>query len=81
MKADRKPVKADNPFVELEYSLSDFMIKWLNQYRNTRDRPIERKFRATYENPLMQCFCTPVPGAEENGVIPEAGDGGSEDKR
>jgi len=79
VKANRKPVKADNPFVELEYSFSDFMIKWLNQYRDARDRRIEWKFRAIYENPLMQFLCTPVPDAEEDGAIPAAG--GSEDKR
>jgi pimeloyl-ACP methyl ester carboxylesterase/tellurite resistance protein len=81
VKANRKPVKADNPFLALEYSFSDFMIKWLNQYRDARDGHIERKFRAIYDNPLMQFFCMPVPDREENGAIPEAVDGESEDKR
>ena len=81
VKANRKPVKADNPFLELEYSFSDFMIKWLNQYRDARDRRIEWTFRAIYENPFVQFFFTPLPGAEENSAIPEASDGGSEDKR
>ncbi|MCK9391532.1 MAG: DUF3141 domain-containing protein [Syntrophales bacterium] len=79
VKANRKPVNADNPFVEFEYSFSDFMIKWLNHYRDARDRRIEWKFRAIYENPLVQFFCMPV--REQNDAIPEAGDGGSEDKR
>ena len=81
VKANRKPVKADNPFLEIEYSFSDFMIKWLNQYRDARDSRIEWKFRAIYDNPLMKFFCMPVADAEENGVIPEAGAGGIEDKR
>jgi pimeloyl-ACP methyl ester carboxylesterase/tellurite resistance protein len=81
VKANRKPVKADNPFLELEYSFSDFTVKWLNQYRDARDRRIEWKFRAIYDNPLMQFFCMPVPDGEENSAIPQADDGGSEDKR
>lgn len=81
VKANRKPVKDDNPFVEFEQSFSDFMIKWLNQYRDARDRRIEWKFRAIYENPFMQFFCMPAPDTEGKGIIPEAGDDGSEDKR
>ncbi|MFA5181089.1 MAG: DUF3141 domain-containing protein [Syntrophales bacterium] len=79
VKANRKPVKADNPFVELEYSFSDFMIKWLNQYRDARDRHIEWKFRAIYDNPLMQFFC--MPTGEENGETELIADGSLEDKR
>ncbi|MEI7637121.1 MAG: DUF3141 domain-containing protein, partial [Syntrophus sp. (in: bacteria)] len=80
VKANRKPVKPDNPFVEFEYSFSDFMIKWLNQYRDARDRRIEWKFRAIYENSLVQFFCMPVSGAEGDGD-PAASNAESEDKR
>lgn len=79
VKANRKPVKPDNPFVELEYGFSDFMIKWLNHYRDARDGRIEWKFRAIYDNPLVQFFCMP-PG-EDNTANPAAGANDIEDKR
>ena len=65
VKANRKPVKADNPFVGLEDNLSDFMVKWLNQYRDARDTYIEWTFRAIYDNPCTQFFC--MPNGDKNG--------------
>ena len=79
VKANRKPAKPDNPFVELESSFSDFMIKWLNQYRDARDRRIEWKFRAIYENPLVQLFC--MPTEDENGGAAAVAVSLTEDKR
>ncbi len=79
VKANRKPAKPDNPFVEFEAGFSDFMIKCLNQYRDARDRRIEWKFRAIYENPLVQFFC--MPTADENGGAVTVADGLTEDKR
>ncbi len=79
VKANRKSVKADNPFVELEDSFSDFMIQWLNHYRDARDRHIEWKFRAIYDNPLMQFLCKPA--GEGSGETELIADGPLEDKR
>jgi len=78
VKANRKPVKADNPFVDLENNLSDFMVKWLNQYRDARDSYIEWTFRAIYDNPCTRFFC--MPTADENGGT-DADGGIIEDKR
>jgi tellurite resistance protein len=81
VKANRKPVKDDNPFLALEYSFSDFMVKWLNNYRDARDRNIELKFRALYDNPVMSFFCAPVRGGEDECAGGDAAAEASEDKR
>jgi len=66
VKANRKPAPPDNPFVRYEYAGSDFMIQWLNQYRDARDRYIEWTFQAFYEHPWVRFFCMPVKEEEEN---------------
>jgi pimeloyl-ACP methyl ester carboxylesterase len=80
VKANRKPVKPENPFVEFEYAFSDFMVEWLNHYRDARDARIERRFRAIYDNPILQFFCLPTADGEESGGM-KAEEAGSEDKR
>jgi len=72
VKAHRRPVTPDNPFVQYEYAWSDFMTKWLNQYRDARDRYIEWTFQAFYEHPWTQFLCQPVKSEEEE--LPATGD-------
>jgi len=64
VKANRRPVPPENPLVQYEYAWSDFTIKWLNQYRDARDRYIEWSFQAFYEHPWTQFLCSPVKETE-----------------
>ncbi len=77
VKANRKPVPADNPLVDFEHHFSDFMVNWLNHYRDARDRYIEWSFRAIYDNPTVRFFCMPNGSAMPPAPVDEEG----EDKR
>lgn len=45
---NRRKVEADNPYVRLEHTWSDWMEKTLNAYRDRRDANDERTFKAIY---------------------------------
>jgi hypothetical protein len=50
----RRPVAADNPFLALEHRMSEQIERSLDRYRETRDRSIERLFKAIYESAGLQ---------------------------
>jgi hypothetical protein len=50
----RRPVAADNPFVKLEHTVAEQIEHALDRYRETRDRSIERAFKAVYESAWLQ---------------------------
>jgi hypothetical protein len=50
----RRPVAADNPFRKLEQTMSEQIEHALDRYRETRDRSVERLFKAIYESPALQ---------------------------
>src|SRR3954451_19565889 len=53
VRADRQPVSAENPFLELQRKASNAIVQWLDQYRVLRDGLHERAFKAIYESPAM----------------------------
>ena len=48
VRADRKPVSADNPFLKLEQSASQSIIHWLDGFRDARDAATARWVEAVY---------------------------------
>jgi len=50
----RRPVAADNHFLALERTMSEQIEEALDRYRDTRDRSIERLFKAMYASAWLQ---------------------------
>jgi len=53
VRANRKPVSADNPFLKLEHQADEAIRKGWDSYRDARDAIYERTFKAIYESPLL----------------------------
>ena len=53
VRASRRPVSPDNPFVKVERDVSDKIEHALDQYRDVRDDMYERMFKAIYESPWL----------------------------
>ena len=53
VRANRRPVAPDNPFVKVERDVSDQIEEALDQYRDARDDMSERMFKAIYESPWL----------------------------
>jgi hypothetical protein len=70
VRAQRRPVAADNPFVALERQISDNIERSLDGYRDARDRMIELTFNAIYSNPWLRAV---VGLAETAAAAPEVG--------
>ena len=56
VRADRKPVAADNPLLTMEHVASTWISTCLDGYRLARDAMTEAAFLATYGSPLMQAM-------------------------
>jgi hypothetical protein len=54
VRAQRRPVAADNPFVTLERQTSEHIQRALDGYRDTRDRTLELTFNTIYGSPWVQ---------------------------
>ena len=54
VRADRKPVSADNPWLALERTVSDSMANWLDACGAWRDMLTESLFLNTYGSPFLQ---------------------------
>jgi pimeloyl-ACP methyl ester carboxylesterase len=52
----RRPVAADNPFVEAERRMAEEIERTLNGYRDARDRTFEVLFNAIYRSPWVQAM-------------------------
>jgi hypothetical protein len=53
VRANRRPVSPDNPFVKVERDVSGQIEQALDQYRDVRDDMYERMFKAIYESPWL----------------------------
>ena len=53
IRADRRPVSQDNPFLELERKASEAIVQTLDHYRVLRDGLEERAFKTIYESPAL----------------------------
>jgi hypothetical protein len=52
----RRPVAADNPFVEAERRMAEQIERTLNGYRDARDKTFEVLFNAIYRSPWVQAM-------------------------
>jgi hypothetical protein len=65
VKASRKPVAADNPFLALQAQVSDQIIAGLDAYRVARDRLTEQIFFGVYGSPVVQALL----GVNDGGAV------------
>ena len=56
VRAQRRPVAADNPFVALERQMSENIERALDGYRDARDQMVELTFNAIYTSPWLQAM-------------------------
>ena len=54
VRRDRRPVAADNPFLQNERRFSALMEQQLNAYRDLRDRWVEQAFKSIYGQPVLR---------------------------
>ena len=53
VRAHRKPVSPENPFLKVEQKMSTHIEDALDRYRDTRDAFAERLFKSLYESPWL----------------------------
>jgi poly(3-hydroxyalkanoate) synthetase len=58
VKAQRRPVAADNRFLSMETIFSDTVSRCLDFYRDMRDQAIEFGFYAMFDNPWLRAMST-----------------------
>jgi hypothetical protein len=63
LRANRRPVSPDNPFLKIEHDVSDRVEQALDQYRDVRDDMSERMFKAIYESPWLAAAVGVEPGS------------------
>jgi hypothetical protein len=56
VRANRKPVAADNPFLALQEAVSDQIVDALDRYRDMRDQATEAFFLNFYGSPAVQAM-------------------------
>ncbi|WP_147145906.1 DUF3141 domain-containing protein [Reyranella soli] len=66
VRADRKPVAADNPLLSMEKMTSTWITTWWDSYRSARDAMTETMFLALYGSPVMQAMVGMANGSLEH---------------
>jgi len=56
VRADRRPVAADNPFLAAQNALSGQIVAALDGWRDWRDAAVEASFHAFYGSPVVQAL-------------------------
>ena len=56
IRVNRQAVSRENPFLRTEQAASDWIVKWLDAFTDTRDAMVEGIFMATYGSPLLQAL-------------------------
>ena len=56
IRVDRREVSRANPFLQIEQAASDWIVKCLDAFTDTRDVMVEGFFMATYGSPLLQAL-------------------------
>ena len=54
VRANRKPVRADNPFLSAQNAVSAQIVAALDGYRDARDLSCEKLFQSVYDSPALQ---------------------------
>ena len=79
VRANRKKVSDDNPYVEIEHAVSDLIVDGWNMYRDIRDGMVEAFSFMLYGSPIMQRLVgssmedrvTPMSPAQELLAVPD----------
>ncbi len=66
VRADRKPVAADNPLLSMEKVASTWITTWWESYRLARDAMTEATFLGMYGSPMMQAMVGMANGNMEH---------------
>jgi pimeloyl-ACP methyl ester carboxylesterase len=53
VRANRRPVRAENPFLKLEKDVARQVEQGLDRYRDLRDSQLEQMFKTIYESPWL----------------------------
>ena len=56
VRAQRRPVTADNPFLQMQEAMSKQIVDMLDKYRDVRDRATEKLFLDVYGSPVLQAL-------------------------
>ena len=56
VREQRRPVAADNPFLQMQEAMSKQIVDMLDNYRDLRDRATENIFMNVYGSPLLQAL-------------------------
>jgi hypothetical protein len=64
IRAERRPVPADNMLLAVEKTVSDWIVRWLETAGSVRDALEEHAFLTIYGNPLLQAMVGFRAGAE-----------------
>jgi hypothetical protein len=56
IRVHRQSVSGENPFLRIEQTASDWIVKWLDAFTDARDATVEGIFMATYGSPLLQAL-------------------------
>jgi hypothetical protein len=62
VRENRRPVAADNPFVDMQETVSRQIVAGLNAWRDMTEALAERRFLAVYGSPVMQAAVGIDPG-------------------
>jgi Protein of unknown function (DUF3141) len=54
IRLNRQALSRENPFLQIEEAVSDWIVKCLDAFTDTRDAMVEGIFMATYGSPLLQ---------------------------
>jgi Protein of unknown function (DUF3141) len=70
VRLNRQAVSRENPFLHIEAAASDWIVKCLDAFTDTRDAMVEGIFMATYGSPLLQALVgLRADGAETRGHV------------
>jgi uncharacterized protein DUF3141 len=56
IRVNRQTISSENPFLRIEQTASDWIVKWLDAFIDARDAMVEGIFMATYASPLLQAL-------------------------
>ena len=65
VRADRRPVSPENPFLAVERKVSETIVRTLDEHRVLRDGLEERAFKTVYESPALALAVGADPDAPE----------------
>jgi hypothetical protein len=65
VRAERKPVQPDNPFLQLQETMANAIVTGWNAWRDARDKLQEQTFFAIYNSPILQALVGTGAGVQK----------------